>query len=35
MNETARQLITALEGGNRLQKNDFLQILTLADAEDV
>ena len=35
MNETARQLITALEGGNRLQKNDFLQILTHADAEDV
>ena len=35
MNETARQLITALEGGNRLQTNDFLQILTLADAEDV
>ena len=35
MNKTARQLIDALKDGNRLQENDFLQILTDADADDV
>ena len=35
MNETARQLIDALKAGNRLQENDFLQILRLADVENV
>ena len=34
MNETARQLITALEAGNHLQEKDFLQIMTHAGAED-